>query len=77
MRANVTILRETGSRSGKEYEYHLVIADNGVGFPADRDFRDSGTLGMLLVNSLLQQLRGTIDLDRSGGTKFTIEFKKK
>ncbi|MCK4765003.1 MAG: PAS domain S-box protein [Candidatus Aminicenantes bacterium] len=62
---------------GKKYEYHLIVVDNGVGFPAERDFRDSGTLGMLLVNSLVQQLRGTIDLDRSGGTKFIIEFKKK
>jgi len=58
---------------GKEYNYTLIISDNGIGFPQDLDFRESGTLGMLLVNSLVKQLRGVLDLDSKDGTTFTIK----
>jgi len=33
------------------------------------------TLGMQLVTSLVEQLEGTITLDRSEGTRFRIEFR--
>ncbi len=61
----------------KEYDYTLIAADNGIGIPEDIDFRQSNSLGMQLVTSLVMQLHGVIDLDREGGTKFTIKFKKK
>ncbi len=32
--------------------------------------------GMLIVNSLVKQVHGTLDLDGTGGTRFTIKFKK-
>lgn len=54
----------------------LSISDNGVGFPDDLDFRNIETLGMQLVNSLVKQINGTIDLDRTCGTKFKITFKE-
>jgi len=52
----------------------LKIADNGVGFPDDLDINDVKTLGLQLVTSLTKQLDGTIELDREGGTCFTIKF---
>jgi PAS domain S-box-containing protein len=52
----------------------LSVADTGVGFPAGVDFRNTDTLGMQLVCSLTTQLRGTVTLDRAGGTRFVIEF---
>ncbi|UCF31082.1 MAG: PAS domain S-box protein [bacterium] len=54
--------------------YHLVISDNGSGFPEDVDFRNTNTLGLQLVTILVDQLGGTIDLDRDGGTTFRISF---
>jgi two-component sensor histidine kinase len=54
----------------------LVVRDNGIGFPDELDFRSSDTLGMLLISTLVKQLRGVIDLERKGGTTFTIKFKK-
>jgi two-component sensor histidine kinase len=51
-----------------------MVSDNGVGFPEDLDFRDTGSLGLQLVNTLVEQLEGTIELDRSGGTEFEITF---
>jgi PAS domain S-box-containing protein len=52
----------------------LMISDNGVGFPGDLDFRDTQSLGLQLVNTLVEQIEGTIELDRSGGTAFEIRF---
>jgi two-component sensor histidine kinase len=58
-------------------KYKLTISDNGIGFPENLDFRNiESTLGLKLVNSLVKQLDGSIDLDTSQGTKFTIKFKE-
>jgi len=53
----------------------LTVSDTGVGFPEGIDFRNTTTLGMQLVTSLVEQLDGTITLDRSEGTTFTITFR--
>ena len=58
-------------------ELELIIRDDGVGFPEDLDFRNINlSLGLKLVNSLVKQLDGTIELDSSRGTEFTIKFKE-
>jgi len=54
--------------------FALRVSDNGVGFPKDLDFRNTPSLGLQLVVSLTQQLNGTIELDRSRGTAFTVTF---
>jgi len=60
----------------KEYDYTLIVGDNGVGFPGGMDFQNSGGLGMVLVQSLVKKLKGVIDINRKDGTTFTITFKK-
>jgi PAS domain S-box-containing protein len=55
-------------------KFKLTIGDNGVGFPEDVDFRSSKSMGMVLINTLTEQIEGTVNLDRTGGTKYTIEF---
>ncbi|OPY24263.1 MAG: sensory histidine kinase AtoS [Methanobacterium sp. PtaU1.Bin242] len=63
------------SLKGKDKEFELVIEDDGVGLPKNLDFRNIETsLGLRLVNSLVNQLDGSIDLDKSHGTKFIIKF---
>jgi len=52
----------------------MVVGDNGVGLPRWLDFRQSESLGMQLVMTLTEQLGGTIDLNRSKGTEFTVRF---
>ncbi|MBM4240345.1 MAG: PAS domain S-box protein [Euryarchaeota archaeon] len=54
----------------------LTVSDNGMGFPEDLDYSNVKTLGLQLVDSLVRQLGGAIELDRSQGTKFTIIFKE-
>ena len=52
----------------------LSVSDNGIGLPQDLDFRNSASLGLLVVCDLTEQLDGTIELNRTDGTTFTITF---
>ncbi len=52
----------------------LRVADNGVGIPADLDISRTKSLGLQLVNNLVAQLDGKLDLDRSAGTAFEVSF---
>lgn len=62
-------------KTGDEWN-ELVISDDGVGFPEEFDFRNTKTLGLKLVNTLVNQINGEITLDRSRGTEFKIIFKE-
>jgi two-component sensor histidine kinase len=55
-------------------KFTLVVGDDGVGFPKDLDFRQTESLGLMLVRTLTQQLGGTIELSRNLGTEFKIIF---
>ena len=52
----------------------LEVADNGVGFPANVDFSSPSTLGLKLVAIFTEQVGGTMDLTRDGGTRFSLRF---
>jgi PAS domain S-box-containing protein len=55
-------------------KFKLIVGDNGVGFPKGIDFKEMESLGLRLVNTLVDQLKGTIELENKGGTKFKIKF---
>ncbi len=61
---------------GASEYYKLIFADNGRGFPEEIDFRNPDTLGLQLINALVNQIEGILDLERGEGTKFIIKFKK-
>jgi PAS domain S-box-containing protein len=50
----------------------VVFRDTGIGIPPDIDWQDTQSLGLRLVNTLVDQMNGTIELDRSAGTQFTM-----
>jgi PAS domain S-box-containing protein len=52
----------------------LTVRDNGRGFPPNIDYKNSGSLGLRLVCSLVRQLRGNIELKPGCGTIFQISF---
>ena len=56
--------------------YRLVVRDNGKGIPEGLDFRKTDSLGLKLVCTLTDQLNGSIDMERDGGTRFTIVFRE-
>jgi PAS domain S-box-containing protein len=53
----------------------IEAGDNGVGIPQEIDIKHTETLGLQLVDTLVEQINGTLVLDRTKGTKFIIEFK--
>lgn len=57
-------------------EYHLKVSDNGIGLSPELNINNSPTLGILLVNSLVGQLEGNLEVNREQGTTFLITFKK-
>jgi len=59
------------------YTLTLQYKDNGIGIPKDFDWRNAESLGLRLIISLVDQLDGTIELDQSSGTMFTIIVKEK
>ena len=60
--------------TGKCTRYTLIVSDNGVGIPEKIDFENSDTLGLQLVNLLVDQLDGTLELKRDKGTEFVMKF---
>jgi len=54
--------------------FTLTISDNDVGIPENLDIEDIESLGLQLVDSLVNQLDGELELKRNNGTEFTIRF---
>jgi two-component system, sensor histidine kinase PdtaS len=54
----------------------LVVSDNGIGFPENIDFQNTESLGLQLVNTLVNQLMGKIKLENDNGTKFILDLEK-
>jgi PAS domain S-box-containing protein len=52
----------------------LTVADDGAGFPAGVDFRNTTSFGLQLVNTLTEQLAGTLELTTGAGTTVTVRF---
>lgn len=63
----IAVVRDSG-------KLRLSVADDGVGFPHDVDFRNSESLGMQIITTLTEQLDGTVQMFNGTGTKFEITF---
>ena len=61
------------SRSNK---LEIIVADNGVWMSDNGDISKSNTLGLQLVNKLVGQLNGSIELNTSKGTEYSISLNK-
>lgn len=57
-----------------ENKLRLIVKDNGAGIPENIDINNTDSLGMMLTNSFVAQIKGTIELIRENGTEFRITF---
>lgn len=55
-------------------EFKLIIKDNGVGIKNINSVKNSGSLGMQLIDSLTNQLEGSIEITSLNGTCYKIVF---
>ncbi|HBL14769.1 MAG TPA: hypothetical protein DD379_25945, partial [Cyanobacteria bacterium UBA11162] len=64
--------------SAKDNNFILDVRDNGVGMAEEIDISTQKSLGLRLVRSLaIKQLKGTVEVDKTVGTRFQIKFPKK
>ena len=59
-----------------ENKYSLLIADNGIGMPDNKDLNSKNTLGLTLVEILVNQLKGSMKISVQNGMRFEIEIEK-
>ncbi len=65
------LIKMTKNKRGKNT---LIVKDNGIGFPEGLDFRKTETLGLQLVNDLVMQINGSIQIKKTEGTEFVVKF---
>ena len=56
--------------------YELTIRDDGKGLRNDFDIDNEKSLGFILINALVKQLEGEIEVLIDGGSVFIIKFKE-
>jgi PAS domain S-box-containing protein len=71
---NPGIIKVSMKRSNGTYE--LIVSDNGSGLPEWVDYKNTASLGLQLVVTLTEQLKGKIELYKDKGTAFKISFKE-
>ncbi|QHS61125.1 tetratricopeptide repeat-containing sensor histidine kinase [Chitinophaga agri] len=54
----------------------LHVHDNGEGFPHGFDIKTHGTMGMRLIETLTEQLEGTLVIEASQGVSVQVSFKQ-
>ena len=52
----------------------LKISDNGIGLPADIDFKKIKSLGLKLIQILIDQIDGNMEITSDNGTSFSLSF---
>jgi PAS domain S-box-containing protein len=55
-------------------QYVLTVRDDGIGLSEGVDLQEAQSLGLQVVGSLVEQLKGTVQVDRHAGSRFTITF---
>ena len=63
------------SVDGKNYE--LVVKDDRIGIPGNLNMEKPETLGLKLIDSLVKQIDGTMEINSGKGTEFVIKFSEK
>ena len=62
-------------KQGSDSEVTLLIEDNGVGIPETLDLEATDTLGLQLVQLLVNQIHGKLEIHRAAPTSFCVTFK--
>ncbi|MCK4910122.1 MAG: HAMP domain-containing protein [Thermodesulfovibrionales bacterium] len=63
-------------RAGKG-NCELVVKDTGVGLPEDFDMQKVTSLGLIIVNFLVSQIDGSLEVSNEDGTEFRVSFREK
>ncbi len=67
---------EVTLRMNDKDEVELKVGDNGVGMDEDMSKSESKPIGLSIVNALVKQIHGNMEMDREKGTEFMITFRR-
>jgi two-component sensor histidine kinase len=70
--SNCNVGNQTRNNSCPCKYFTLVVKDNGIGFPESIDYKNTNSLGLQLVNTLVDQIDGSIEFKKGPETRFTI-----
>jgi two-component sensor histidine kinase len=56
------------------YQLRLVVGNDGIKLPELPNLHQAKSVGFQLIHALVQQLNGSIEIDRSRGTEFRISL---
>ncbi|OPY26753.1 MAG: sensory histidine kinase AtoS [Methanocella sp. PtaU1.Bin125] len=65
-------IRVSFARAGDQYR--LAVCDDGVGLPPGLDYRNTASLGLMLVATLTEQIGGNLEHPGGPGTAFVVTF---
>ncbi|MBD2448366.1 PAS domain S-box protein [Nostoc sp. FACHB-152] len=61
-------------RQNSQQQSIITVSDNGIGLPPNFDFKNTASLGWQLVDALIYQISGDINIVSNNGVKFQIIF---
>lgn len=64
----------TISLKSVDSEVELIVSDNGSGLPPQFNIENAESMGLRVVQTLCEQLEGTIEILRQNGTTFRLQF---
>ncbi|MCF7914126.1 MAG: hypothetical protein K9L66_03060 [Spirochaetaceae bacterium] len=70
---NGGILQVTAAK--EDDVYTITVADKGIGLPEDIEISTTSSLGFMLVQSLVMQIKGKLEVERKNGTLIKLVFK--
>ncbi len=76
-KGELTVAMGYGDADADADEIIMSVKDNGVGLDEKFDMARAGSMGMQIINSLVHQIHGKIEIIRLDGTEFRITFKEK
>ena len=59
-------------QKGEAHQCTVQIKDDGIGLPPDFDIHRAQSMGLTIVNAMVEQLRGEMDVHSNQGTEFRI-----
>ncbi len=62
------------NKGAEENLYEMILSNNGNPFPENIEFDNPGSLGLRLIQTLIEQIGGAVELKRSPYPVFTIRF---
>lgn len=60
----------------KNEKLHLKVSDNGSGFPADVDVKNTKSFGMKMIRAFAQKLKASLDIYNNNGAVVEMEISK-